>query len=139
MEVPGTTVCLGIPEIMGGKQLSYYRRDVYGIPGAIACLDMSEGTKPENDWKTALLFKENVMHNNKDNSNDTNRTTENGMPIPRFLGNEGKSKEVSSVFATKLIGRYDTGDESKGTIQSLWLDSIEKLAKERYGYSSTSN
>lgn len=69
------------------------------------------------------------MYNNKYNSNDTNRTTENGMPIPRFLGNAGKEQEISRIFATILRRRYDTGDESQGTIPAYWLDSVESQKK----------
>ena len=51
------------------------------------------------------------------------------MPIPRFLGNAGKEQEISRIFATILRRRYDTGDESKGSVQNNWLDSVESQKK----------
>lgn len=51
--------------------------------------------------------------------------------IPRILGDAGKSKEVSRVFAALLRRGYDTRDESQGTVQDNWLDTLEQLAKEQ--------
>lgn len=56
------------------------------------------------------------------------RTTENGS-IPRFLGDEGKSKEVSSVFAAILRRGHDSGNEGPGAVQDNWLGAVEELAK----------
>ena len=67
---------------------------------------------------------------NKDNGNGNERTNEISG-IPRILGDEGKSKEVSSVFAAILRRGYDTRDEIQGTVQNHWLASLEQLAKEQ--------
>ena len=72
------------------------------------------------------------MYNKKTtNDNDTDRTTEKGLSIPRFLGNAGKEQEISSVFATILARGCNQGNESQGTVQNNWLDSVEQLAKEQ--------
>ncbi len=71
------------------------------------------------------------MCNNKEIDNGSNKKTTGNGSIPRFLGNEGKGKEVSSVFATILRRGYDQRDESQRTIQNHWLGSIEQLAKEQ--------
>ena len=70
------------------------------------------------------------MYNNKETNNGSNkRTTEKGS-LPGFLGNEGKSKEVSRVFTSILAGGCNTRDEGQRTIQARGLyDSIEVLAK----------
>ena len=59
----------------------------------------------------------------------TNRGTVEEGSLPGFLGNEGKSKEVSSVFAAILARGCHKGNESQGTVQNHWLDPVEKLAK----------
>ena len=63
-------------------------------------------------------------------NNGNERTNEIGT-IPRILGDEGKSKEVSGVFAAILAGGYDTRDESQRTVQNHWLASLEQLAKKK--------
>lgn len=63
--------------------------------------------------------------------NDGNERANEISGIPRILGDEGKSKEVSRVFAAILRRGYDTRDESQGTVQDNWLDSLEYLAKEQ--------
>ena len=60
----------------------------------------------------------------------TNRGTVEEGSLPGFLGNEGKSKEVSSVFAAILEGGLHQGNESQRTVQNHWLATVEKLAKE---------
>ena len=70
------------------------------------------------------------MCNNKEIDNGSNKKTTGNGSIPRFLGNEGKGKEVSSVFAAILEGGLHQGNESQGTVQSYWLDPVEKLAKD---------
>ena len=60
----------------------------------------------------------------------TNRGTVEEGSLPGFLGNEGKSKEVSSVFAAILARGCHQGNESQGTVQNHWLDPVEKLAKD---------
>ncbi len=50
----------------------------------------------------------------------TNRGTVEEGSISGFLGNEGKSKEVSSVFAAILTRGCHQGNESKGTVQNHW-------------------
>ena len=60
----------------------------------------------------------------------TNRGTVEEGSLPGFLGNERKSKEVSSVFAAILEGGLHQGNESQRTVQNHWLDPVEKLAKE---------
>ena len=62
------------------------------------------------------------MRNNKDIDNDgsNERTISNGA-LPGFLGNEGKCKEISSIFATIFRRGYDSRNESKGTIQTWGL------------------
>ena len=74
-----------------------------------------------------------MINDNKhtENNGSNTRTAENGS-IPGFLGNAGKSKEVSRVFAAILRRGYDTRNESQRTIQNHWMDLIEPLAKE-YG------
>ena len=72
------------------------------------------------------------MNNKKemyDNGSDK-KAAGNGA-IPGFLGNEGKCKEVSSVFATILDRRYDQRNEIQGAVPYNWLESLEQLAKER--------
>ena len=64
-----------------------------------------------------------------DNGSDK-KAAGNGA-IPGFLGNEGKCKEVSSVFATILDRRYDQRNEIQGAVPYNWLESLEQLAKER--------
>ena len=59
----------------------------------------------------------------------TNRGTVEEGSLPGFLGNAGKSKEVSGVFATLLGRGYDPGNEVPGTVQTYWLATVEKLAK----------
>lgn len=54
----------------------------------------------------------------------TNRGTVEEGSLPGFLGNEGKSKEVSSVFAAILEGGLHQGNESQGTVQNHWLATI---------------
>ena len=63
--------------------------------------------------------------------NDGNERANEISGIPRILGDEGKSKEVSSVFAAILCGRCYQGNESQGTVQNHWLASLEQLAKEQ--------
>ena len=46
----------------------------------------------------------------------TNRGTVEEGSLPGFLGNEGKSKEVSSVFAAILARGCHKGNESQGTV-----------------------
>jgi hypothetical protein len=55
-----------------------------------------------------------------------NRETVNDGSLPGFLGNAGKSKEVSSIFAAILEGGLHQGNESQGTIQSNWLATLEQ-------------
>ena len=43
--------------------------------------------------------------------------------IPRILGDAGKSKEVSSVFAAILCRGCYQGNESQRTVQDNWLAS----------------
>ena len=50
--------------------------------------------------------------------------SEEDRPI---LGDEGKSKEVSGVFAAILAGGYDTRDESQRTVQNHWLATVEQF------------
>lgn len=70
------------------------------------------------------------MCSNKGNDDDINRRTKEGLSLPRFLGNEGKCKEISSVFATLLARRCHQGNEGQGAVQNHWLDSLEQIAKE---------
>ena len=55
-----------------------------------------------------------------------NRGTVKDGSLPGFLGNAGKSKEVSSIFAAILEGGLHQGNESQGTIQSNWLATLEQ-------------
>ena len=57
----------------------------------------------------------------------TNRGTVEEGSLPGFLGNEGKSKEVSSVFAAILARGCHKGNESQGTVQNHWLASLEQF------------
>jgi len=92
--------------------------------GTSVCLRGSEETFSDNDLKNSYPLQRYVMYNNKETNNGSNkRTTEKGS-LPGFLGNAGKEQEVSSVFASLLIRRCNTGNESKGTVQSDWLGTI---------------
>lgn len=85
-------------------------------------------------YRVSILFRNFalIMYNKKTIDNyDTDRTTENGLSIPRFLGDAGKEQEVSSVFATVLARGCHQGNESQGSVQNNWLDSVEQLAKEQ--------
>ena len=62
------------------------------------------------------------MNNKKemyDNGSDK-KAAGNGA-IPGFLGNEGKCKEVSSVFATILDRGYDKRNEVQRTVPYNWM------------------
>lgn len=63
--------------------------------------------------------------------NESNRKTDGNGAIPRFLGNEGKSEEISRIFATILDRGYDKRNEVQGTVSDNWLDTVELLAKEQ--------
>ena len=69
-----------------------------------------------------------MNNKNIDNDGSNERTISNGA-LPGFLGNEGKCKEISSIFATILARGCYQGNEGQGTIQNHWLDPVEPLAK----------
>ena len=72
-----------------------------------------------------------MNNKNKDNDgNESNRKTDGNGALPEFWGNEGKSKEISKIFATILDRGYDKRNEIPETIQDNWLDTVERLAKE---------
>ena len=75
-----------------------------------------------------MLFQNFVvtLHQNKMNDG-IDRTTKEGLSLPRFLGDEGKSKEVSRIFATILERGCYQGDESQGTIQANWITDVENI------------
>jgi len=66
---------------------------------------------------------------NKIDMNNGNERANEISGIPRILGDAGKSKEVSRVFAALLCGRCYQGNESQGTVQNHWLASVEYLAR----------
>ena len=71
------------------------------------------------------------MSNNKEiYDNGSNRKATGNGTIPGFLGNEGKSKEISRIFATILNRGYDKRNEVQRAISYNWLDTVEQLAKE---------
>ena len=62
----------------------------------------------------------------------TNRGTVEEGSLPGFLGNEGKSKDISIVFATILEGGLHQRNEIQGTVQSNWMAAVEELVKQDY-------
>ena len=61
------------------------------------------------------------MTDNGKNIQTNRRTVEKGS-LPGFLGNEGKSKEVSSIFASILTRGCYQGNESQGQYRTTgWI------------------
>ena len=90
--------------------------------------------KQKENFTSAINLSQTINsqspRSNNKQENGIDRTTKTSEQFPRILGDAGKSKEVSRVFASIFDRTSDRGNEGKESIQGNWRNLLESAAKE---------